>query len=119
MTEAEGWFSAQDINDIGQIAGVDVDRNGNVLIFHRGSHVWDKDSFDQHENFQQRDKGMRAFSLAYTCHNAMVSVLNANPGFSHGCISLVLLHTLRMLFSSYRSYSVTLAAVFVLVTCKR
>lgn len=36
----------------GNIAGVDVDRNNNVIIFHRGSHIWDASTFDGNEVYQ-------------------------------------------------------------------
>lgn len=36
----------------GNIAGVDVDRNNNVIIFHRGSHKWDESTFNANEIYQ-------------------------------------------------------------------
>lgn len=57
MTEAEEWFQAPESIDVGQVAGVDVDKDGNVFIFHRGSTVWDEESFDRHDNFLLRDQG--------------------------------------------------------------
>lgn len=36
----------------GNIAGVDVDRNNNVIIFHRGSHIWDESTFDVNGVYQ-------------------------------------------------------------------
>lgn len=36
----------------GNIAGVDVDRNNNVIIFHRGSHKWDESTFNAEEIYQ-------------------------------------------------------------------
>lgn len=33
----------------GGITGVDVDRDGNIIIFHRGSHAWDENSFDAND----------------------------------------------------------------------
>lgn len=35
----------------GNIAGVDVDKNNNVIIFHRGSHKWDASTFDTGDNY--------------------------------------------------------------------
>lgn len=37
--EVPGWPIGS--NQFGQISGVDVDRDGNIVIFHRGNHVWD------------------------------------------------------------------------------
>lgn len=37
--EVEGWPLEE--YDLGQISGVDVDRSGNPIIFHRGTVIWD------------------------------------------------------------------------------
>jgi len=37
--EAAGWPMEE--YDLGQISGVDVDKSGNPVIFHRGTVVWD------------------------------------------------------------------------------
>lgn len=36
----------------GNIAGVDVDKSGNVIIFHRGSHRWGRDTFDSNDIYR-------------------------------------------------------------------
>lgn len=36
----------------GNIAGVDVDRIGNVIIFHRGSHRWGSDTFNENDIYK-------------------------------------------------------------------
>lgn len=36
--EADGWPIGA--NQFGQITAVDIDVDGNIVIFHRGSHVW-------------------------------------------------------------------------------
>lgn len=36
----------------GNIAGVDVDKNENVIIFHRGSHKWGMNTFDANDVYQ-------------------------------------------------------------------
>lgn len=38
----------------GNIAGVDVDKENNVIIFHRGSHRWDDSTFDENDNYLPR-----------------------------------------------------------------
>lgn len=43
---------------LGQISGVAVGTgDADVYIFHRGSRVWNKDSFDALNNFQNRNLG--------------------------------------------------------------
>jgi len=37
--EVEGWPLEE--YDLGQISGVDVDKSGNPVVFHRGTVMWD------------------------------------------------------------------------------
>uniref|UniRef100_A0A6G1SD08 peptidylamidoglycolate lyase n=1 Tax=Aceria tosichella TaxID=561515 RepID=A0A6G1SD08_9ACAR len=39
----------------GNIAGVDVDKEGNVIIFHRGSHRWGPSTFDANDVYVNKD----------------------------------------------------------------
>ncbi|XP_059549997.1 peptidyl-glycine alpha-amidating monooxygenase isoform X9 [Myotis daubentonii] len=41
----------------GQVSGVAVDPKNNLVIFHRGDHVWDVNSFDSQFVYQQRGLG--------------------------------------------------------------
>ncbi|XP_068944198.1 peptidyl-glycine alpha-amidating monooxygenase isoform X5 [Petaurus breviceps papuanus] len=41
----------------GQVSGVALDSNNNLVIFHRGDHVWDGNSFDSKFVYQQRGLG--------------------------------------------------------------
>ncbi|XP_028005614.2 peptidyl-glycine alpha-amidating monooxygenase isoform X2 [Eptesicus fuscus] len=41
----------------GQVSGVAVDPKNNLVIFHRGDHVWDGNSFDSKFVYQQRGLG--------------------------------------------------------------
>ncbi|XP_048187103.1 peptidyl-glycine alpha-amidating monooxygenase isoform X7 [Perognathus longimembris pacificus] len=41
----------------GQVSGVAVDAKNNLVIFHRGGHVWDRNSFDSKFVYQQRGLG--------------------------------------------------------------
>ncbi|KAM6149027.1 peptidyl-glycine alpha-amidating monooxygenase isoform 6-T6 [Erethizon dorsatum] len=41
----------------GQVSGVALDPNNNLVIFHRGDHVWDGNSFDSKFVYQQRGLG--------------------------------------------------------------
>lgn len=36
----------------GNIVGIDVDKSNNIVIFHRGSHRWEKSTFDENENYR-------------------------------------------------------------------
>ncbi|KAI6178356.1 putative peptidyl-glycine alpha-amidating monooxygenase T19B4.1 [Aphelenchoides besseyi] len=40
---------------LGQIAGLTFDRSGNLVVFHRGSRVWDGSTFDQNNQLQSRE----------------------------------------------------------------
>jgi hypothetical protein len=42
---------------LGQASGVDFDTEGNVVVFHRGDRVWDGQTFDQRDNYRQKDLG--------------------------------------------------------------
>ncbi|XP_076995180.1 peptidyl-glycine alpha-amidating monooxygenase isoform X16 [Tamandua tetradactyla] len=41
----------------GQVSGVALDPKNNLVIFHRGDHVWDENSFDSKFVYQQRGLG--------------------------------------------------------------
>jgi len=55
--EAEIWPTNQQDLNLGQISGVDVDKYGNVHVFHRGVHVWDAEAFDSNGNYLQKQSG--------------------------------------------------------------
>lgn len=38
----------------GSITAVDVDKEGNIIVFHRGSHIWDSRTFDKDDVYQLR-----------------------------------------------------------------
>ncbi|KAI1296748.1 Peptidyl-glycine alpha-amidating monooxygenase [Halotydeus destructor] len=44
-------------NNFGQISAVDINKQGNVVIFHRGSHVWNADSFDNFDEYKKIKDG--------------------------------------------------------------
>ncbi|XP_078051295.1 peptidyl-alpha-hydroxyglycine alpha-amidating lyase 1-like, partial [Augochlora pura] len=41
----------------GQISAVSVDPRGNIGVFHRGSRVWDAESFDMKDRYMQQNNG--------------------------------------------------------------
>ncbi|XP_068103571.1 peptidyl-glycine alpha-amidating monooxygenase isoform X2 [Hyperolius riggenbachi] len=42
---------------LGQVSGLALDPNNNLVIFHRGDHVWDENSFDSNFVYQERGIG--------------------------------------------------------------
>ncbi|KAG8456338.1 hypothetical protein GDO86_002212 [Hymenochirus boettgeri] len=42
---------------VGQVSGLALDPMNNIVIFHRGDHVWDENSFDRNFVYQQRGIG--------------------------------------------------------------
>ncbi|XP_065716372.1 peptidyl-glycine alpha-amidating monooxygenase isoform X6 [Patagioenas fasciata] len=42
---------------LGQVSGLALDPENNLVIFHRGDHVWDENSFDSRFVYQQRGLG--------------------------------------------------------------
>ncbi|XP_014116957.1 PREDICTED: peptidyl-glycine alpha-amidating monooxygenase isoform X4 [Pseudopodoces humilis] len=42
---------------LGQVSGLALDPENNVVVFHRGDHVWDENSFDSKFVYQQRGLG--------------------------------------------------------------
>ncbi|KAM5191313.1 peptidyl-glycine alpha-amidating monooxygenase isoform 3-T3 [Mantella aurantiaca] len=42
---------------LGQVSGLALDPNNNLVIFHRGNHVWDENSFDRNFVYQERGIG--------------------------------------------------------------
>ncbi|XP_075037514.1 peptidyl-glycine alpha-amidating monooxygenase isoform X4 [Mixophyes fleayi] len=42
---------------VGQVSGLALDPNNNLVIFHRGDHIWDENSFDRNFVYQQRGIG--------------------------------------------------------------
>ncbi|XP_015279578.1 PREDICTED: peptidyl-glycine alpha-amidating monooxygenase isoform X3 [Gekko japonicus] len=42
---------------VGQVSGLALDPNSNLVVFHRGDHVWDGNSFDNRYIYQQKGLG--------------------------------------------------------------
>ncbi|XP_053909619.1 peptidyl-glycine alpha-amidating monooxygenase isoform X3 [Cuculus canorus] len=55
MEEAMEW-PGLDLK-LGQVSGLALDLENNLVIFHRGDHVWDENSFDSKFVYQQRGLG--------------------------------------------------------------
>ncbi|KAK3914351.1 Peptidyl-alpha-hydroxyglycine alpha-amidating lyase 1 [Frankliniella fusca] len=41
----------------GQVSAVSVDKHGQVVVFHRGSHVWNAETFDIEDNYLRKEDG--------------------------------------------------------------
>lgn len=57
IQEVIGWPESGILNGIKQVAGVAVDKFGNVHIFHRGNRQWNELSFDFNNNYLQKNIG--------------------------------------------------------------
>ncbi|KAF6028885.1 PAM [Bugula neritina] len=57
MTEVKGWYKAPADLKVGQVGGVDTNSEGHLVMFHRGSHVWDAAAFDGHEVYAKQADG--------------------------------------------------------------
>ncbi|XP_062985630.1 peptidyl-glycine alpha-amidating monooxygenase isoform X5 [Elgaria multicarinata webbii] len=42
---------------LGQVSGLALDPNSNLVVFHRGDHIWDANSFDSNYVYQQKGLG--------------------------------------------------------------
>lgn len=43
--------------DLGQISGVDIDKSGNPVVFHRGTVIWDAGSFNESNHYLREEEG--------------------------------------------------------------
>ncbi|XP_074634773.1 peptidyl-glycine alpha-amidating monooxygenase A-like isoform X2 [Acropora palmata] len=59
LEEDKRWPGNQPIDHkLGQVTAVDIDKYGNVVIFHRGSRRWEIDSFDANEVFSNQKESI-------------------------------------------------------------
>ncbi|XP_048451122.1 peptidyl-glycine alpha-amidating monooxygenase A isoform X5 [Rhincodon typus] len=63
--------------ELGQVSGVALDSKNNLVIFHRGNHVWDENSFDQKHIYQAQGIGPIQYNTILTLDPVSVKVLNA------------------------------------------
>ncbi|XP_072439717.1 peptidyl-glycine alpha-amidating monooxygenase B isoform X2 [Chiloscyllium punctatum] len=63
--------------ELGQISGVALDSKTNLVIFHRGNHVWDENSFDHKHIYQAQGIGPIQYNTILTLDPVTVKVLNA------------------------------------------
>nr|XP_057916242.1 peptidyl-glycine alpha-amidating monooxygenase isoform X2 [Doryrhamphus excisus] len=62
----------QDSLQLGQVSGLAIDSDSNLVIFHRGDHHWGPDSFDSQAAYQQRFSG--------PIQQSTILVVNADNG---------------------------------------
>lgn len=55
LVEVSDWPEAE--LQLGQVSGLALNSNGDLIIFHRGDHIWGRDSFDMNGIYQQKDMG--------------------------------------------------------------
>lgn len=61
----------------GNIAGIDIDKQGNMIIFHRGSHVWTAATFDANDVYQPERESPIAEQTVVTVDPNTNKVLSA------------------------------------------
>ncbi|KAM9507433.1 peptidyl-glycine alpha-amidating monooxygenase isoform 12-T14 [Guaruba guarouba] len=62
---------------LGQISGLALDAENNLVIFHRGDHVWDENSFDNTFVYQQRGLGPIEQSTILVLHPSNAKLLHS------------------------------------------
>ncbi|XP_067290139.1 peptidyl-glycine alpha-amidating monooxygenase B isoform X2 [Pseudorasbora parva] len=55
LVEVSDWPEAE--LQLGQVSGLALNSNGDLIIFHRGDHIWGRDSFNMNGIYQQKDLG--------------------------------------------------------------
>ncbi|XP_056146473.1 peptidylglycine alpha-amidating monooxygenase isoform X2 [Lampris incognitus] len=55
LEEVTAW--PESLLQLGQVSGLALDSDANLVIFHRGDHLWGSNSFDSQGRYQQRSLG--------------------------------------------------------------
>uniref|UniRef100_A0A8C5HUB6 Peptidylglycine alpha-amidating monooxygenase n=1 Tax=Gouania willdenowi TaxID=441366 RepID=A0A8C5HUB6_GOUWI len=76
MLIQSGW--PQSPLQLGQVSGLAVDSNSNLVIFHRGDHSWRADSFNSQAQYQQRSLGPIQQSTILVVDPAKGNILKAS-----------------------------------------
>ncbi|KAE8284730.1 Peptidyl-glycine alpha-amidating monooxygenase B [Larimichthys crocea] len=63
---------------LGQVSGLALDTNSNLVIFHRGDHHWGEDSFNSQARYQQRSLGPIQQSTILVVDPAKGNILKAS-----------------------------------------
>ncbi|XP_078252553.1 peptidyl-glycine alpha-amidating monooxygenase B isoform X3 [Rhinoraja longicauda] len=75
MEEVVNWPGGE--LKLGQVSGVALDSKNNLVIFHRGNHVWDENSFDRKHIYQPQGIGPIPYNTILTLDPGSAEVLNA------------------------------------------
>ncbi|XP_072137435.1 peptidyl-glycine alpha-amidating monooxygenase B isoform X3 [Mobula birostris] len=75
MEEVVNWPGGK--LKLGQVSGLALDSRNNLVLFHRGNHVWDENSFDQKHIYQAQGIGPILYNTILTLDPASAEVLNA------------------------------------------
>ncbi|XP_061335019.1 peptidyl-glycine alpha-amidating monooxygenase isoform X6 [Pezoporus flaviventris] len=62
---------------LGQVSGLALDAENNLVIFHRGDHVWDENSFDNTFVYQQRGLGPIEQNTILVLHPSNAKLLHS------------------------------------------
>ncbi|XP_058463142.1 peptidyl-alpha-hydroxyglycine alpha-amidating lyase 1 [Malaya genurostris] len=68
------WFPSN--RTLGSVSAVAFDASGNIVVFHRGSHVWDINSFDQQNRYLPISRGPIVESTLLVVNNQTGTVIN-------------------------------------------
>ncbi|KAH9529947.1 hypothetical protein DERF_003798 [Dermatophagoides farinae] len=83
VTEGKKIEFFQDLNwpsknfHFGQITAVDFDSMGNIIIFHRGKHVWNELSFDLENNYRRIQNGPIAKPTIITINTKSQKIIDS------------------------------------------
>ncbi|XP_072924033.1 peptidyl-glycine alpha-amidating monooxygenase B isoform X3 [Hemitrygon akajei] len=75
MEEVVNWPGGK--LKLGQVSGLALDSRNNLVLFHRGNHMWDENSFDQKHIYQAQGIGPILYNTILTLDPASAEVLNA------------------------------------------
>uniref|UniRef100_UPI0037E7CFF3 peptidyl-glycine alpha-amidating monooxygenase isoform X1 n=1 Tax=Semicossyphus pulcher TaxID=241346 RepID=UPI0037E7CFF3 len=76
LEQVSSW--PQSSLQLGQVSGLALDSDSNLVIFHRGDHTWGADSFNSHAQYQQRSLGPIQQSTILVVDPAKGSILKAS-----------------------------------------
>ncbi|KAG9353787.1 hypothetical protein JZ751_011911 [Albula glossodonta] len=76
LVEVADWPEVQ--LKLGQVSGLALDSDDNLVIFHRGDHRWGVNSFDNQRIYQQRSLGPIQYSTILVVDPAKGAVLKAS-----------------------------------------
>ncbi|KAK5852474.1 hypothetical protein PBY51_023939 [Eleginops maclovinus] len=76
LEQVEGWPLSS--LQLGQVSGLALDSDSNLVIFHRGDHHWGADSFNSQARYQQRSVGPIQQSTILVVDSTKGTILKAS-----------------------------------------